>query len=108
MWHHIREKIALWIAVRGEGGVAGEEKFGVPKFFFRGMPLISTQIGSQTLLLACVLTYLYYLDNAAPLVRILRCNDLQQINTHLCTQLEWREKWYKERHKAIEVWPMAL
>ena len=47
---------------RCEGGVAGEEKFGVPRFHSWGkctMPSISTDIGCPTLPMARVVTYLY-------------------------------------------------
>ena len=61
--------------MRGEGGVAGEGRVvGLPKFHSWGkctMPRISTQIGCQTLSLACVLTYIIYVG---PLFRILGCN----------------------------------
>ena len=59
---HVRENIALRVAVRGEGGVAGEGRVvGVPKFHSWGKCTIpyelSTQTGCPMLPLACVLTY---------------------------------------------------
>ena len=57
-------KFASGVAVRGEGGVAGEGKLvGVPKFHSWGnctIPLrqISTQIGCPMLPLACVFIYI--------------------------------------------------
>ena len=69
----IREKIALGVAVRGEGGVAGERRVvGVPKFHSWGkctVPLTNINSDSTGL---CI-SYLYCIIFAGPLF-ILGCN----------------------------------
>ena len=82
--HHIRGKIASWVTVRGEGGVAGEGRVvGVPKFHSWGkctMPL--TNINSDWMSNASsglwinlhFYIVLYCIIYAGPLFRILGCN----------------------------------
>ena len=84
VWRHARGKIDSWVAVKGEGGVAGEGRVvSLPKFHSWGkctMP--STNINSDwmsnassvlciMLFMLCYLCYLYY---AGPLSCILGCN----------------------------------
>ena len=66
--------------MKGDGGVASEGRdIGVPKFHSWGkctMPLtnINSDWMSNTLPLACVLTYIIYIIYLGPLFRILGCN----------------------------------
>ena len=65
MGHHVSRKIALGVAVRVEGGVAGEERVvGVPKFHSWGkctIPLanINSDWMSNASSSLCVLGYLH-------------------------------------------------
>ena len=77
MWCHIRGKIASWVPVRVEGGVAGEGRvFGIPKFYSWSkctMPLTNINLDWMSNTSSGLCINLYYVG---PYFHMLGCNYL--------------------------------